>query len=99
MKDRIRPDYSAKMNIVGDEEVSYLLDPRYDFIRVFPWLKYGIVNVVTEEGIHRMYTTEEQCRLIHETAEIPLVELEWITKSEHENMIEIMANDLESWLE
>jgi len=98
MNNRIRPDYSSKMIVEGEEEVSYLLDPRYDFIRVFPWLQYGIVNVVTEEGIHRMYTTEEQCRLIHESSDIPLIELEWITESEHESIIDIMSNDIENWL-
>jgi hypothetical protein len=100
MNERVRPDYSVRMGIEGTDD-GYLLDPRYDFIRVFPWLGtgYGIVNVVTEDGIHRMYTTEEQCRNIHETAGIPLVELEWIVESEHENMIDIMARDLESWLE
>ena len=96
--ERVRPDHSIRM-AVQDSDDSYLLDARYDFIRVFPWLKYGIVNIVVEAGVHRLYTTEEQCRAIHEGAGIPLVELEWISESEHENMLEIMANDLESWME
>ena len=98
MNERVKKDYSINMGVEGTDE-GYLLDPRYDFIRVFPWLQYGIVNIVTEDGIHRLYTTEEQCRAIHEGAGIPLVELEWIVESEHENMLEIMARDLENWIE
>jgi len=96
--ERVRPDYSVRMGIQGSDE-TYLLDARYDFIRVFPWLKYGIINVVTEGGVHRLYTTEAQCQQIHETAGIPLVELEWITESEHESMREIIAKSIDdSWL-
>jgi hypothetical protein len=98
MNERVKPDYSIRMAVEGTEE-GYLLDPRYDHIRLFPWLQYGIVNVVTEDGIHRLYTTEEQCRAIHEGSGIPLVEVEFIVESEHEQMLNIMANDLENWLE
>jgi hypothetical protein len=98
MNERVRPDYSIRMAIEGSDD-GYLLDPRYDFIRVFPWLEYGIVNIVTETGIHRLYTTEEQCRRIQEGSGIPLVEVEFIVESEHENILEIMADDLESWME
>ena len=98
MSDRVRPDRSVKMGVEGTED-SYLLDARYDFIRVFPWLQYGIVNIVAEGGMHRLYTTETQCRQIHETSGIPLVELEWISESEHESMREIIANSIDdSWL-
>lgn len=96
--ERVKPDYSIKMGVEGTEE-TYLLDPRYDFIRLFPWLGYGIVNVVVEQGIHRLYTTEEQCRRIQQGTGIPLAEVEFITESEHERMLEIMADDLESWID
>jgi len=96
--ERVRPDFSTRMHVDGTDE-TYMLDCRYDFIRLFPWLGYGVVNVVTDEGVNRMYTSEEQCRLIHERAEIPMVELEWITESEHERIIGIMADNLDdSWL-
>jgi len=91
MNERVRPDYSIRMGVEGTEE-AYLLDCRYDFIRVFPWLQYGIVNIVTETGIHRLYTTEEQCRRIQEGSGISLVEVEFIVESEHERMLEIMAD-------
>ena len=98
MNERVKPDYSIGMGIQGSDE-RYLLDPRYDFIRVFPWLQYGIVNIVAEGGMHRLYTTEEQCRQIHETSGIPLVELEWITESENESMREIIAKSIDdTWL-
>ena len=98
MNERVRADYSIGMGVQGSEE-RFLLDPRYDYIRVFPWLGYGIVNIVTEGGMVRLYTTEEQCRNTHESSGIPLVELEWITESEHESMREIIANSIDdTWL-
>lgn len=99
MSERVRPDYSIGVGIQGSDE-RFLLDPRYDFIRVFPWLGYGIVNIVTENGVARLYTTEAECRETHETSGIPLVELEWISESEHELMREIIANSIDdSWLQ
>ena len=95
MNERIKPDFTLRID-VGEEE-DYLLDPKYDFIRVFPFLGYGILNIVVETGVHRLYTTEEQCRIIAQRG-IPLVELEWITESENERMREIMADDLENWM-
>lgn len=92
--DRIRPDYSVPLT-TDDGESHFSLDPRYDFIRVFSWLGMGIVNVVTEEGVARLYVDEETCWDIHKKSEIPLVELEWITESENENMREIQADNLE----
>jgi len=99
MNERVRPDYSIGMGVSGSDE-TFLLDPRYDFIRVFPWLGYGIVNILTENGVARLYTTEEQCRQTHESSGIPLVELEWISESEHESMRGIIANSIDdSWLD
>jgi len=97
MNERVKPDFSIRMAVEGADD-GYLLDPRYDFVRLFPWLEYGIVNIVVETGIHRLYTTAEQCLRIHE-AGIPLAVVDFITESEHENMIEVMAGDLESWME
>jgi hypothetical protein len=94
MNDRIKPDYSVPLTTSDGSE--YLLDCRYDFIRVFPWLGYGIVNVLTEDGIHRLYTDEQQCHLVHESSGIPLVELEWITESENETIRQIIADDLDN---
>lgn len=96
--EKVRPDYSIRINI-NDSDESYLLDPRFDFVRVFPWLEYGVVNVITDEGVRRIYTSQEQCETINRDGGIPLVELEWISESEHETFIGIMANDLESWIE
>jgi len=99
MSERVRPDYSIGMGIQGSDE-RYLLDPRYDFIRVFPWLGYGIVNILTENGVARLYTTEAQCRQTHESSGIPLVNLDWIVESEHESMRGVIAKSIDdSWLE
>jgi hypothetical protein len=94
MNERVKPDYSVPLTT--SDGLEYLLDCRYDFIRVFPWLGYGIVNIVTEDGIHRLYTDEQQCQLIHESAGIPLVELEWICESENETIRQIIADDLDN---
>lgn len=99
MNERIKPDYSVPLSISNGEN-DYALDPRFDFIRVFPWLGYGIINVVTEEGVARLYVDQAQCERVHEGSGIPLVELEWISQSEHENMMDVLANSLDdSWLE
>ena len=98
MNERVKPDYSIPLEVSNSEQ-NYALDPRYDFIRVFPWLEYGIINIVTEEGIARLYLDEPQCREVSERGGIPLVELEWICESEHESMIEVMSrpDDMEEW--
>lgn len=97
--DRIRPDFSTPLGIQGSE-TEYLLDPRYDFIRLFPWLEMGIINVLTEKGVARLYVDEATCRKVEEAAQIPLVELDWITESENESMRQIQMKNLDdSWLE
>lgn len=46
----IKPDYSTPLHLSNSEN-GYMLDPKYDFIRLFPAIGYGIINIVTETGI------------------------------------------------
>lgn len=93
----VKPDYSVPLHLENSEN-GYVLDPKYDFIRLFK-IGYGIINIVTETGIVRLYVDEEQCRKVHEHAGIPMVELEWICESEYESMQEVMSqpDNLEDW--
>lgn len=91
--ERVREPFSIRMTT---EQGDYLLDPRFDYVRLCRWLGYGIVNVVVETGIHRLYITEEQSRAIQERG-IPLVELEWLVTDENENMRKVIGDNLESW--
>ena len=93
MNERIREDFSTPL--ADGQGNEWLLDARFDFIRTFPWLNHAIINIVTETGINRLHTTQEQGLLVAEKALIPCVSLDWITKSEHETYITTQTDRLE----
>lgn len=94
----IVPDFSTPLNTDGHGE--YLLNARYDWIRTFPALGWGIINIVTEGGVAQLHVPEETARMVHEHSRIPLVELDWITDTDHSKYIEAQANNLDdSWLD
>ena len=99
MNEHVVPDYSIPLTMTNSDR-EFVLDPRYDFIRLFTFLGYGIINIVTETGIARVYVDQEQCEKDHEHAGLPMVELEWICESEYESMHEVMAqpDNLEDWI-
>ena len=86
MSERIKPDYSVELDAGGEK---YLLDPRFDFVRIFPWLGHCVINVVIEDGVARMHTDAETGYRVAEESGIALVEMEFITESEHERYLEI----------
>lgn len=91
-------DFSTPLD--GGEYGEFLLNARYDWIRTFPALGWGIINVVTEGGIAQLHVPESTACMVHETSRIPLVELDWITDTDHNKYIEAQANNLDdSWLE
>lgn len=95
--DRVRPDYSARLSTNQGE---FLVDPTYDFIRVFKWLGHAVINIVTEDGMNKMHVDEATARQVHERVGIPLVELDWITESEYQKYLDIKADLVDdSWLE
>ena len=87
--ERVRADYSAPLDAGDGKE--YLLDPRFDFVRVFPWINHCVINVVIEDGVARMHTDAETGYRVARKSGIPLVELEWITESEHETYLKIQS--------
>lgn len=96
--DRIRPDTSTPLN--AGEGRDFILNSRYDWIRTFPWLQWGIINIVTEEGVAQLHVTEETALQVHEASGIALVEMEWITDTDYNKYIEAQANNIDdSWLE
>ena len=96
MEDKIKPDYSVPLN--STEGSKWMIDPRYDFIRTFPWLDFAAINIVTEEGIQRLYVDMEQAQAVAETSMIGVCEMEFITESEYEVYLELQADGLEDWL-
>ena len=91
----IRKDYSF---MIDTQDESYQVDPRYDYVRVFPALAFGVINIMTENGINKLYTDEEQCRLVAAQG-LPLVELDWIVESENEVMRQIQIQRMDDeWL-
>lgn len=95
--ERVRPDYSVKLTSTEGQE--WLLDSRYDFVRIFPWLDFGVINIITEEGQQRLYVDEAQARNVGERAMLGICEMETITESEWEKYLSIQQDNLESWLE
>ena len=89
---RVRPDYSSRLNAGDDGE--FLLDPTYDFIRVFGWIGHAVINVITTDGVARMHVDEATARRVHETSGIPLIELDWICESEYEMYLDIRGGQL-----
>lgn len=98
MDERIRQDSSTPLN--AGEGLDFMLNARYDWIRTFPWLQWGIINIVTENGVAQLHVDEETARNVHEASGIPLVELDWITDTDYDKYIEASANNIDdSWLE
>lgn len=92
----VRPDYSVRLT-AGDSE--YLISPRYDFIRLFPAIGWGILNIVTDNGIATLHLTEAQARRVHQQSEIPLIEMGWITDHDYERYLDAQTNSLDDdWL-
>jgi hypothetical protein len=97
MNERVRADFSTPLTSTTGQE--WVLDARYDFVRIFKWLQFGVINIVTEEGIQRLYVDEAQARHVGERAMLPIAELEWICESEYEQYLAIQQDNLDdSWL-
>jgi hypothetical protein len=90
----VRKDISVPLTVTGGED-SYVLDPRYDFVRLFPAISHAILNVVTETGVVRLHTTEEQGRRVGAVANLVMVELDWIGEQEWETYLECRESDLD----
>ena len=98
MDNRIRPDVSTPLDT--GENGCFTLNDRYDWIRTFPWLQWGIINIATEEGIAQLHVPEEAARLVHDLSSIPLIEMEWINQTDYEKYLEAQANSIDdSWLQ
>lgn len=92
MIDRVKPDYSAGL-MLNDRKV--LVDRVYDHVHVFDWLGYGILKLVTEEGIAQVPLTLEQADSICVGAGIIPIMRHEISVSEHEYYLEVQAGLLD----
>jgi len=92
MIDRVTPDFSAGL-MLNDKKV--LVDRVYDHIHIFDWLGYGLLKLVTEEGIMQVPLDLAQADAICIGAGIIPIMRHEISVSEHEYYLEIQAKQLE----
>lgn len=93
----IRPDYCIPID-TGDSE--YVLSPRYDFIRVFPFIGWSIMNVVTDTGVAQLHLTEDEGRRVAQQSGIGLIEFNWITDHDYNKYLDAQTKNLsDEWLE
>ena len=96
--DKVVPDFSTPLD--AGEYGQYTLNGRYDWIRVFPWLKWAVLNVVTEQGVAQLHMPQETAERVHEASRLPMVEMDYILDTDYEKYIEASANNLdESWFQ
>jgi len=89
---RVKPDYSAGL-MLNDTKV--LVDRVYDHIHIFDWLGYGLLKLVTEEGITQVPLDLEQAAAICTGAGIIPIMRQEISASEHEYYLQVQALQLE----
>ena len=90
--DRVTPDFSAGL-MLNDQKV--LVDRVYDHVHVFDWLGYGLLKLVTEEGIVQVPLDLEQADAICIGAGIIPIMRHEISASEHEYYLKVKALELE----
>jgi hypothetical protein len=73
MEDKIRrKEISIRIN-TGDE--SYLFDPHYDSVHIYPWLGHAIIRIITEDGQGQLHTSQAHAEAISEAARVrPYIE-------------------------
>lgn len=97
MNEYIRPDFSTPLTSTEGQE--WILDPRYDFIRVFPRIGFGIINIITEEGVQRLFVSEAEARRVGEQSMIGVCEFDFITESDNEHYLDTQESKIEDWLD
>ena len=98
MNERIRPDYSYRLNLEDSDE-PLIVNPRYDHIQQFRWLGYAILRYVSEEGIHHVHISEETGDRIAEYSGIPVAECEFMTQTDYDLYLTVTQDTLsDDWL-
>jgi hypothetical protein len=96
MEDRIRPDYSIRVNF-GEESV--LVDRVYDNVHLFRWLGHGILKVIMDEGLGQWHMPEQQAEYIADNTGIIPVERQDISEREYDAYLRFQEASLgDSWL-
>lgn len=97
MDSRIKPDYSIR---VGFGEESYLIDRTYDHIHIFNWLGYGMLKLITEEGVASVSIAQETALTIAERAGITPIMRDEISEREHQLYLGFQEQMLgDDWLQ
>ena len=94
MNERIKPDYSARINLHGSEE-QFIVSPKYDHIQQFRWLGHAIIRYMSSEGIQHIHISSETGDRIVEHTGIPVAEMEFMLESDYLSYLEAQAGMLE----
>lgn len=80
MDDRIKPDFSIGIDF-GDQH--FLIDRVYDHVHTFAWLGYGLLKIITQEGVMQMSCWQSDAEEIAEQAGIIPIRREEISVAEY----------------
>jgi hypothetical protein len=90
------PDFSTPLHSTDGQE--FLLDHRFDFIRLYSGINHAIINVITETGVQRLHVSREIGLMVAEKSLIVCKEMEFIGESEYEKYLQIQERNIEGWL-
>ena len=98
MSDYVRDDYAIKLTLGGSGEI--LFSPSYDAIHRFRFIGWGILRVVTEEGMAHIHINAETCEAVSEASGVPITDFDFICRTDYETYLESSASMLDdSWLD
>lgn len=94
---KVVPDFSTSLQVNSGEQ--FMLDHRFDFIRMYPELDHAILNVITETGVNRLHVSRDIGMMIAERSLIVCHDMEYIGQAEYDRYLDIQAGSLDdSWL-
>ena len=97
--ERIRPDKFYQLNPEAGGE-PYLINAKYDRIDHFGWLGHWIIKVWDDEkGLVGLHVDEAAARQVVEYAELPVVERDFMYKSEYDNYLLAQQKMMDGWVE
>jgi hypothetical protein len=85
MNERIQPDFSVQVKF--DDENSFLVDRTYDHTHIFSWLGYGILKLITEEGVLGVSMSQTDAMRVAETAGIIPIMRQEISEREYQQYL------------
>lgn len=99
MNPDIRPDQFFEIPFFdGDQEHDFVVNAKFDRIDHYAPLGIWILKMVDDqEGFIQAIMKEDQAHKLAKIALLPIVEREFLYKSEHELFIEAVSEKLDDW--